>query len=89
MPGAQYEMGVLITSRPHDRAERVAAYAWFLLAERAGHPGARQNLDLQNRKMHQVDIDQAVGLADAWTPPADAWSPPEAARKPPPSGAAE
>jgi hypothetical protein len=82
-------MGVLISSRPRDRAERVAAYAWFLLAERAGHPGARQNLDLLNRKMHQVDIDQAAELADAWTPPADAWSPPEAARKPPQSGAAE
>ncbi len=56
---------------------------------RTGHPGARENLDLLNRKMHQVDIDQAVEIADAWTPPADAWTPPEAARKPPPSGAAE
>jgi TPR repeat protein len=83
VPGAQYEVGVLISGRPHDRAERVAAYAWFLLAERARYPGVRQNLDLLNRKMHQVDIDQAVGIADAWTPPADAWTPPEATPKPP------
>ncbi len=82
VPGAQYEMGVLISDRPHDRAERVAAYAWFLLAERAGHPGARENLDLLNRRMHRVDVEQAVAIADAWKPPDNAWKRPDEPSKP-------
>jgi TPR repeat protein len=69
VPGAQFEVGLLITSRKHDRAEAVAAYAWFLLADRAGHPGALSNLDLMRLSMHQVDIDQATKMADAWKPP--------------------
>ena len=68
VPGAQFEIGILITSREHDRAEAVAAYAWFLLADRAGHPGARSNLDLLGPRMHREDIDQATKMADAWKP---------------------
>lgn len=41
---------------------------WEAMHRRTGHPGARENLDLLNRKMHQVDIDQARELADAWVP---------------------
>jgi TPR repeat protein len=69
VPGAQFEVGLLITSREHDRAEAVAAYAWFLLAHRAGHPGALSNLDLMGLSMQQVDIDQAAKMADAGKPP--------------------
>ena len=65
MSGAQFEIGLLITSRKHDRAESVAAYAWFLLADRAGHLGALSNLDLLRLRVHQVDIDQATAMADA------------------------
>ena len=68
VPGAQFEVGILITSRAHDRGEAVAAYAWFLLADRAGHPGARSNLDLLGPRMYQEDIDQATKMADAWKP---------------------
>jgi TPR repeat protein len=68
VPGAQFDLGLSVAGRRHTVSERIAAYAWMLLAARAGHPGARENLESLGRDLTHPDILRATAYADAWRP---------------------
>jgi TPR repeat protein len=65
---AQYEVGLLLGSRQHAWESWIEAYKWFVLAERKGYPGARQNLEILAKRLNYKEIEQAEAAAEAWRP---------------------
>jgi hypothetical protein len=65
--GAQFDVG-LIEGKSRDALVRIQAYAWFVLADRQGYPGARENLARLAERLHAREIARATAAADAWRP---------------------
>jgi len=65
--GAQYEVGLLLGERP-GLENAIEAYKWFELAARAQYPGAAQNRDRLHQRLNNAEVQQALTMADAWSP---------------------
>lgn len=64
---AQFEVGLILGEQPGVE-NAVEAYKWFELAARAQYPGAAQNRDRLQQRLNEMEVEQALAMADAWTP---------------------
>lgn len=67
LAGAQFELGILIL-RSLDVKKFPEAYQWFLLAEKQGFPGARQNVRLLATRIKPAEKEQVHATVRNWQP---------------------